>query len=92
MDWLSKYHAVIICDEKVVRIPYGNEELLIQGDQHEDKRNSRLEMTCTPNFPSGEFRLSGSADFPIHVIEHKEHLCWIPAKIELSIPGLAAYT
>ncbi|GKA29223.1 putative reverse transcriptase domain-containing protein [Tanacetum coccineum] len=24
MDWLVKYHAVIICDEKVVRIPYGN--------------------------------------------------------------------
>ncbi|GKB73791.1 hypothetical protein Tco_0935203 [Tanacetum coccineum] len=48
MDWLSKYHAVIICDEKVVRIPYGNEELLIQGDQHEDKRNSRLRIiSCT---------------------------------------------
>nr|GEV93522.1 putative reverse transcriptase domain-containing protein [Tanacetum cinerariifolium] len=26
MDWLAKYHAVIICDEKIVRIPYGDEE------------------------------------------------------------------
>ncbi|GJV60641.1 putative reverse transcriptase domain-containing protein [Tanacetum coccineum] len=25
MDWLAKYHALIICDEKVVCIPYGNE-------------------------------------------------------------------
>ncbi|GKE27514.1 putative reverse transcriptase domain-containing protein [Tanacetum coccineum] len=25
MDWLAKYHALIVCDEKVVRIPYGNE-------------------------------------------------------------------
>ncbi|GJR97939.1 putative reverse transcriptase domain-containing protein [Tanacetum coccineum] len=25
MDWLAKYHTLIICDEKVVRIPYGNE-------------------------------------------------------------------
>ncbi|GJU36067.1 putative reverse transcriptase domain-containing protein [Tanacetum coccineum] len=25
MDWLTKYHALIVCDEKVVRIPYGNE-------------------------------------------------------------------
>ncbi|GJR26780.1 putative reverse transcriptase domain-containing protein [Tanacetum coccineum] len=32
MDWLSRYHAVIICDEKVVRIPYGNEVLEIQED------------------------------------------------------------
>ncbi|GKG28699.1 putative reverse transcriptase domain-containing protein, partial [Tanacetum coccineum] len=22
MDWLSKYHAVIVCDEKIVRIPF----------------------------------------------------------------------
>ncbi|GJW28563.1 reverse transcriptase domain-containing protein [Tanacetum coccineum] len=29
MDWLSKYHAVIVCDEKIVRIPYGNEVLTI---------------------------------------------------------------
>ncbi|GJS42310.1 putative reverse transcriptase domain-containing protein [Tanacetum coccineum] len=27
MDWLSKYHAVIVCDEKIVRIPYGDERL-----------------------------------------------------------------
>ncbi|GKA59165.1 putative reverse transcriptase domain-containing protein [Tanacetum coccineum] len=32
MDWLAKYHALIICDEKVVRIPYGNEVLIIRGD------------------------------------------------------------
>ncbi|GKA39262.1 putative reverse transcriptase domain-containing protein [Tanacetum coccineum] len=25
MDWLAKNHAVIVCDEKIVRIPYGNE-------------------------------------------------------------------
>ncbi|GJR69786.1 putative reverse transcriptase domain-containing protein [Tanacetum coccineum] len=28
MDWLSKYHAVIVCDEKIVRIPYGDEILI----------------------------------------------------------------
>ncbi|GKA72290.1 putative reverse transcriptase domain-containing protein [Tanacetum coccineum] len=30
--WLAKYHALIVCDEKVVRIPYGNEVLIIRGD------------------------------------------------------------
>ncbi|GJX61222.1 putative reverse transcriptase domain-containing protein [Tanacetum coccineum] len=32
MDWLSKYHAVIDCAEKIVRIPWGNETLLIYGN------------------------------------------------------------
>ncbi|GKC81592.1 putative reverse transcriptase domain-containing protein [Tanacetum coccineum] len=32
MDWLAKYHALIICDEKIVRIPYGDEVLIIRGD------------------------------------------------------------
>ncbi|GJX70234.1 putative reverse transcriptase domain-containing protein [Tanacetum coccineum] len=29
MDWLSKYHARIICDEKVVHIPIDGETLII---------------------------------------------------------------
>nr|GEX12636.1 hypothetical protein [Tanacetum cinerariifolium] len=31
MDWLSKYHAVIDCAEKIVCIPWGNETLLFHG-------------------------------------------------------------
>nr|GFA35771.1 putative reverse transcriptase domain-containing protein [Tanacetum cinerariifolium] len=30
MDWLSKYHAKIICDEKVVHIPIDGETLIIR--------------------------------------------------------------
>nr|GEX01671.1 reverse transcriptase domain-containing protein [Tanacetum cinerariifolium] len=33
MDWLSKYHAMIVCDEKLACIPYGDETLTIQGDK-----------------------------------------------------------
>ncbi|GKB38118.1 putative reverse transcriptase domain-containing protein [Tanacetum coccineum] len=48
MDWLSKYHAVIVCDEKIVRIPYGNEILTIQGDRSDSGSNSRLNIiSCT---------------------------------------------
>ncbi|GJX74454.1 putative reverse transcriptase domain-containing protein [Tanacetum coccineum] len=32
MDWLAKYHALIVYDGKVVRIPYGDEVLIIRGD------------------------------------------------------------
>ncbi|GKB51642.1 reverse transcriptase domain-containing protein [Tanacetum coccineum] len=33
MDWLSKYHARIICDEKVVHFPIDGETLIIRGEQ-----------------------------------------------------------
>ncbi|GJW16310.1 reverse transcriptase domain-containing protein [Tanacetum coccineum] len=33
MDWLSKYHARIICDEKFIDIPINGETLIIRGDQ-----------------------------------------------------------
>nr|GEZ68657.1 putative reverse transcriptase domain-containing protein [Tanacetum cinerariifolium] len=29
MDWLKMYHAVIVYDEKIVRVPFGNETLII---------------------------------------------------------------
>ncbi|GKA70336.1 putative reverse transcriptase domain-containing protein [Tanacetum coccineum] len=32
MDWLAKYHTVIVCDKRIVRIPYGDEVLIIKGD------------------------------------------------------------
>ncbi|GKE19192.1 putative reverse transcriptase domain-containing protein, partial [Tanacetum coccineum] len=34
MDWLANHHAVIVCDEKIVLIPYGNEFLIVQGDRY----------------------------------------------------------
>ncbi|GJV93395.1 hypothetical protein Tco_1541208 [Tanacetum coccineum] len=37
MDWLAKYHALIVYDEKVISIPYGDEVLIIQGDDYDDE-------------------------------------------------------
>ncbi|GKD96265.1 putative reverse transcriptase domain-containing protein [Tanacetum coccineum] len=31
MDWLANHHAVIVCDDKIVWIPYGDEVLIVQG-------------------------------------------------------------
>ncbi|GJU42000.1 putative reverse transcriptase domain-containing protein [Tanacetum coccineum] len=33
MDWLVKHDFVIICGEKVVRIPYGDKTLIVEGDK-----------------------------------------------------------
>ncbi|GJY30490.1 putative reverse transcriptase domain-containing protein, partial [Tanacetum coccineum] len=32
MDWLVKYQAIIVCAKKIVRIPWGNETLIVHGD------------------------------------------------------------
>ncbi|GJZ99880.1 putative reverse transcriptase domain-containing protein [Tanacetum coccineum] len=48
MDWLSKYHAMIVCDEKLVRISFGNEILTIQGDRSDGNSVSRLNIISYP--------------------------------------------
>ncbi|GJR70754.1 putative reverse transcriptase domain-containing protein [Tanacetum coccineum] len=48
MDWLANHHAVIVCDEKVVRIPYGDENLIVQGDRGSRREKSKLSIIpCT---------------------------------------------
>nr|GEU82801.1 putative reverse transcriptase domain-containing protein [Tanacetum cinerariifolium] len=42
MDWLRRCHAMIVCDEKLVRVPYGNETLIFRGNQSNNGRESRL--------------------------------------------------
>nr|GEY73862.1 retrotransposon protein, putative, Ty3-gypsy subclass [Tanacetum cinerariifolium] len=39
MDWLAKYHALIVCDEKVARIPYGDEVLITRGDNCDEEKD-----------------------------------------------------
>nr|GEW11704.1 putative reverse transcriptase domain-containing protein [Tanacetum cinerariifolium] len=46
IDWLAKYHALIVCDEKVVRIPYGDEVLIIRGDNCNDRSKLNI-ISCT---------------------------------------------
>ncbi|GJR70506.1 putative reverse transcriptase domain-containing protein [Tanacetum coccineum] len=42
MDWLRRYHAVIVCDEKLVQVPYMNKTLTFYGDESSNGRESRL--------------------------------------------------
>ncbi|GJT09374.1 putative reverse transcriptase domain-containing protein, partial [Tanacetum coccineum] len=61
MDWLANHQAVIVCDEKIVRIPYGDEVLIVQGDRSGKGKKSKLNIIlctktqkyikkCCPNF------------------------------------------
>ncbi|GKA11021.1 putative reverse transcriptase domain-containing protein, partial [Tanacetum coccineum] len=45
---LANHHAVIVCDEKIVRIPYGDEVLIVQGDRDGKGEKSKLSIiSCT---------------------------------------------
>ncbi|GKB76205.1 putative reverse transcriptase domain-containing protein [Tanacetum coccineum] len=44
MDWLTKYHGVIICDKKIVRVPYGGEMIIFQGNGNNQRGESQLNI------------------------------------------------
>ncbi|GKE94264.1 putative reverse transcriptase domain-containing protein, partial [Tanacetum coccineum] len=44
MDGLTKYHGVIICDKKIVRVPFGREMLIFQGNGNNQREESRLNI------------------------------------------------
>nr|GEX70765.1 reverse transcriptase domain-containing protein [Tanacetum cinerariifolium] len=46
MDWLAKYHALIVCNKKVICIPYGDEVLIIRGDNYDDISKLNI-ISCT---------------------------------------------
>nr|GEW31253.1 hypothetical protein [Tanacetum cinerariifolium] len=44
MDWLTNHNAVIVCDEKIVRIPYGGKVLIVQGNGSDKGNKSKLRI------------------------------------------------
>nr|GEU88688.1 putative reverse transcriptase domain-containing protein [Tanacetum cinerariifolium] len=65
MDWLVKYHAVIVCDEKLVRVPFGDEILIFHDDESNNGHESRLNIiSCTK---TQRYLLKGCPIFLAHV-------------------------
>ncbi|GKB62692.1 putative reverse transcriptase domain-containing protein, partial [Tanacetum coccineum] len=44
MDWMAEHRAEVVCYEKYIRVPYGNDMLIIQGERSGVKNESRLEV------------------------------------------------
>ncbi|GKE17264.1 putative reverse transcriptase domain-containing protein [Tanacetum coccineum] len=44
MDWMAEHRAKVVCYEKYIRVPYGNDMLIIQGEKSGVKNESRLEV------------------------------------------------
>nr|GFA27008.1 putative reverse transcriptase domain-containing protein [Tanacetum cinerariifolium] len=65
MDWLSKYHAKILCDEKVVHILIDGETLIIRGDRSKTRLNL---ISC---IKTKRYISRGCQIFMIQVMEKK---------------------
>ncbi|GJW89190.1 putative reverse transcriptase domain-containing protein [Tanacetum coccineum] len=52
MDWLSKYHARIICDEKVIHIPINGETLIIQVMEKKSDEKRLEDILVVREFPN----------------------------------------
>nr|GEZ09722.1 reverse transcriptase domain-containing protein [Tanacetum cinerariifolium] len=46
MEWLTTYHAVIVCEEKIIRVPFGNETLIIRCDGSNNGTHLNI-ISCT---------------------------------------------
>nr|GEV43039.1 putative reverse transcriptase domain-containing protein [Tanacetum cinerariifolium] len=62
-DWLAKYFAVIVCAEKIVRIPWGNEILIVHGDRSDRGNETRLNIiSCTKTQKTGTLSIEPVRD------------------------------
>ncbi|GKA49268.1 putative reverse transcriptase domain-containing protein [Tanacetum coccineum] len=65
MDWLAKYQAIIVCAEKIVRIPWGKETLIVHGDGSNRGHEARLHIISYSK--TQEYMLKGCPVFLAHV-------------------------
>nr|GEY02517.1 putative reverse transcriptase domain-containing protein [Tanacetum cinerariifolium] len=69
MELLTKYHVVIICDEKLVLVPFGNECLYFLGEGSNNGHESRLNIiSCTK---TKKYLLKGCHIFLAHITPKK---------------------
>nr|GFB82303.1 putative reverse transcriptase domain-containing protein [Tanacetum cinerariifolium] len=70
MDWLRRHRAVIVCDEKLVRVPFGNETLVFRGSECYIGRESRLTVISCSKVQ--EYRAKGCHVFLAQIFATKE--------------------
>nr|GEU71727.1 hypothetical protein [Tanacetum cinerariifolium] len=71
MDWLRRCHAVIVCDEKLVQIPYGNETLTI--DSHIMFKSSRVHGQRLSDLSGTDIRQEGGGQgAPVLFVKKKD--------------------
>ncbi|GKE06696.1 putative reverse transcriptase domain-containing protein, partial [Tanacetum coccineum] len=70
MDWLRRCHDVIVCDEKLVQVPYGNETLTFYGNENSNGRENQLTViSCSK---AQEYMAKGCQVFLAQISTKKE--------------------
>ncbi|GJU86856.1 hypothetical protein Tco_1294402 [Tanacetum coccineum] len=66
---LAKYHAVIVCDEKIIRVPFGDEILIFHSEGSNHGHKTRLNIiSCTK---TQKYLLKGCPVFLAHITAKK---------------------
>ncbi|GJS09570.1 putative reverse transcriptase domain-containing protein [Tanacetum coccineum] len=65
MDWLARYQAVIVCAEKIICIPWGNETLIVCSD--ESSRGNETHLNIISYTKTQKYMLKGCPIFLAHV-------------------------
>nr|GFD04941.1 reverse transcriptase domain-containing protein [Tanacetum cinerariifolium] len=65
MDWLSRYQAVIMYTDKIVRIPWGRETLIFHGNGSNQEHEARLNIISCAK--TQKYMLNGCQIFLAHV-------------------------
>ncbi|GKE48300.1 putative reverse transcriptase domain-containing protein, partial [Tanacetum coccineum] len=88
MDWLANHHAVIVCYEKILRIPYRDEVLIVQGDRSGKGKKSKLSIiscTKTPKYIKKEdlpgLPLTRQVEFHINLVPGAAHVARAPYRL-----------
>ncbi|GKF14643.1 hypothetical protein Tco_0056105, partial [Tanacetum coccineum] len=63
------YHVVIVCDKKIVRVPYGDEVLIVRGDRSDGRNEYRLNIISYTK--TQKCMLKGCRVFLAHITEKK---------------------
>ncbi|GKE43149.1 putative reverse transcriptase domain-containing protein, partial [Tanacetum coccineum] len=69
MDWLTKYHGVIVYGKRIVRVPFGREMLIFQGNGNNQREESWLNII---SFTKAQEYLSKGCDVFLAHITTKE--------------------
>ncbi|GJZ99237.1 putative reverse transcriptase domain-containing protein [Tanacetum coccineum] len=65
MDWLARYQVIIVCAEKIVRIPWRNKTLIVHGYKSNRGYEARLHIISYSK--TQEYMLKGCPVFLAHV-------------------------
>ncbi|GJU01847.1 putative reverse transcriptase domain-containing protein [Tanacetum coccineum] len=87
---LAKYQVIIVCAEKIVRIPWGNETLIVRGDRNNQGNEARLHIISYTR--TQEYMLKGCPDlsglpptrqveFQIDLIPGAAPVAWVPYRL-----------